>query len=125
MNNLEKLALTFARECLGWKDAKVVSADPDAAVPHFVVLSPSAQSNTLFAGSDPADVKATTRAWCEALGLDLTMKLEPSKRSATATICRLGEPKPLVVATAQHPCESMLSACIEARQQRATDLVAV
>ena len=59
--SLNDTALSFARECLGWADAKVRSHDPEAEIPRLVVLSARAKADTLFAATDLKDVEATVR----------------------------------------------------------------
>ena len=79
--------------------------------------SASARQNTLFAATDPADVEANARQWCDGLGLSITHTIDMAKRSATATVMQRDQDQPLSEVTARHPCEALLAACVEARQR--------
>jgi hypothetical protein len=118
--NLSDTALSFARECLGWADAKVRSADPEAESPRLVVLSARAKADTLFAATDLKDVEATVRAWCTAHGLDYAVKAGSGHQPATATVTRprpAGEPARLSSVSDPDPCRALMAACVEAQRK--------
>jgi hypothetical protein len=120
---LSDTALSFARECLGWADAKVRSHDPEAEVPRLVVLSARAKADTLFAATDLKDVEATVRAWCTANGLDYSVKAGSGHQPATALVTRprpSGEPVRLSSVSDPDPCRALMAACVEAQRKSRT-----
>jgi hypothetical protein len=121
--NLTDTALSFARECLGWADAKVRSADPEAESPRLVVLSARAKADTLFAATDLKDVEATVRIWCAANGFDYAVKPGSGHQPATATVTRprpTGEPARLSAVSDPDPCRALMAACVEAQRKLRT-----
>jgi hypothetical protein len=117
---LTETALAFARECLGWADAKVLSHDPDAEVPRLVVISARAKADTLFAITDLRDVEATARGWCAAQGLEHAVRTGTAREPATATVTRPrpgGEPTRLGSVTDPDPCQALMAACVEAARR--------
>lgn len=117
---LTETALAFARECLGWADAKVLSHEPDAESPRLVVISARAKADTLFAATDLRDVEATVRGWCAAHGLDHAVRPGTAKEPATAVVTRPkagGEPTRLASVTDPDPCRALMAACVEAHRK--------
>lgn len=118
--NLTETAVAFARECLGWADAKVLSHDPDAEIPRLVVLSARAKADTMFAATDLRDVEATVRSWCTVQGLDYAVRPASGANPATATVSR---PKPsgdlmrLASVTDPDPCRALMAACVESARK--------
>ena len=117
---LPETALAFARECLGWADAKVLSHDPDAEVPRLVLISARAKADTLFAVTDLRDVEATVRGWCAANGLEHAVRTGTAREPSTATVARLkpgGEPVRLASVSDPDPCRALLAACVDAARR--------
>ena len=117
---LPETALAFARECLGWADAKVLSHDPDAEVPRLVLISARAKADTLFAVTDLRDVENTVRQWCAAQGLESAVKTGAAREPATATVTRPkagGDPVRLAAVTDPDPCRALMAACVEAARR--------
>ena len=117
---LTDTALTFARECLGWADAKVRSHDPEAESPRLVVLSARAKADTLFAATDLKDVEATVRAWCAVHGLEYAVRPGAGHQPATAGVTRpkpAGDPARLGSVSDPDPCLALMAACVEAQRK--------
>ena len=118
--NLTETALAFARECLGWADAKILAPDPDAEVPRLVVLSARAKADTMFAATDLRDVEATVRGWCAGQGLEHAVRTGAAREPATATVSRLkpaGDPARLASVTDPDPCRALMATCVEAARK--------
>ena len=121
--NLSDTALSFARECLGWADAKVRSHDPEAESPRLVVLSARAKADTLFAATDLKDVEATVRGWCTSHGLEYSVRAGSGHQPATATVTRPrpnGDPARLASVSDPDPCRALMAACVEAQRKLRT-----
>lgn len=117
---LPETALAFARECLGWADAKVLSHDPDAEVPRLVLISARAKADTLFAVTDLRDVENTVRQWCAGNGLEHAVRTGAARDPATATVARLkpdGDPVRLASVTDPDPARALMAACVEAARR--------
>ena len=117
---LTDTALAFARECLGWADAKVLAPDPDAEVPRLVVISARAKADTLFAVTDLRDVENTVRGWCIAQGLEHTVRSGAAREPATATVSRLkpgGDSTRLASVSDPDPCRALMAACVDAARK--------
>jgi hypothetical protein len=117
---LSETALAFARECLGWRDAKVLSHEPDAESPRLVVMSARAKADTLFAVTDLRDVEATAGAWCTANGLQHAVRPAAGDQPATATVTRPkagGDGTRLSSVSDPDPCRALLAACVEAHRR--------
>ena len=119
MLKIEEAALAFARECLGWADAKAVYVHDPAGVPRFVVCSPNAAQDTLFDPTDLMDVKAAAQKWCEAH--DLTFSIEPDAAGghSAATLFRevpAGGKARLSRASDPRPSHALLAACVLANR---------
>lgn len=117
---LTDTALAFARECLGWADAKVLSHDPDAEIPRLVVISARAKADTLFAATDVRDVEATVRGWCTAHGLEYVLRAGAGHQPATAVVNRpkpSGEPTRLSSVSDPDPGRALMAACVEAQRK--------
>lgn len=111
MRTLEDTSLTFAKECLGWADAKVVYSQDQPDKPRFVVLSPTASQDTLFAPADWADVKAVTAKWGEETGREVAVT--NAQGIATATV---SGPGGSVQASNPSVCQAVLTACVLAHR---------
>ena len=117
---LTETALAFARECLGWADAKVLSHDPDAESPRLVVISARAKADTLFAVTDLRDVENTVRQWCAGHGLEHTVRTGTAREPAAATVTRPkpgGDPARLGTASDPDACLALMAACVEAARK--------
>ena len=117
---LSETALAFARECLGWRDAKVLSHEPDAESPRLVVIERRAKADTLFAVTDLRDVEATAGAWCAAQGLQHAVKPAAGGQPATAAVTRPrpgGDATRLSSVSDPDPCLALLAACVEAHRK--------
>ena len=118
--SLSETALAFARECLGWRDAKVLSHEPDAETPRLVVMSARAKADTLFAVTDLRDVDAAAGAWCASNGLQHAVKPGTGGQPATAVVTRPkagGEGTRLGSVSDPDPCRALLAACVEAHRK--------
>ena len=114
---LTDTALAFARECLGWADAKVLSHDPDAEVPRLVLISARAKADTLFAVTDLRDVENTVRQWCAAHGLEHAVRTGTAREPSTATVSRArpgGDPVRLSSVSDPDPALALMAACVDA-----------
>ena len=119
MTTMLEVALAFARECLGWKDARAVHTQDPLGHPRFVVCSPSAERNTLFTPTDLADVRAIARTWCDANDLTLTLEPEADGGPTEASVSRAGRPAEdgrLSRANSPSPGHALLAACVLAHR---------
>ena len=115
MVNIEEAALAFARECLGWADAKAVYVHDPAGVPRFVVCSPNAAQDTLFDPTDLVDVKAAAQKWCDARDLTFTIEPDAVGGPSSAILSRVGKSgakSQLSRATDPRPSHALLAACV-------------
>ena len=117
---LSETALAFARECLGWRDAKVLSHEPDAETPRLVVISALRQGRHPVRRDRPSGRGGHGRRWCTANGLQHAVRPAAGGQPATATVTRPkagGDGTRLSSVSDPDPCRALLAACVEAHRR--------
>ena len=114
MTALADVALAFARECLGWSSAAIVTT----------VASRNLIADGIGASFDYTDLNAVmeaVRGWCEANRLDCTLRYVCISELFEARLVGDGLNGTMSREHAQslrtEPCHALLAACVEAARK--------